>query len=146
MTPPDLPSEAHLLSIVVGLALLAVAPRLWRGTRTAASLAIAGLVALAVLSVLKGHYERGRARGWRSRVMLVAARDARSRSAVATGPGWRSCCAALGAWGLAYCALRVAPLVPAHPAHALERALRHSVAHALRFLGRRPAAAMTGSR
>jgi lysyl-tRNA synthetase class 2 len=131
LTPPDLPSEAHLLSIVVGLSLLAVVPRLWRGTRTAASLAIGGLVTLTALSVLRGHYEQASLEVALA-VMLVAARSSfplgcrnRPRLAVVL--------AALGAWGLAYCALRVAPLVPAHPAHEIERALRHSVAHALRF-------------
>jgi lysyl-tRNA synthetase, class II len=65
-------------------------------------------------------------------VMLVAARRSfplgcrnRPRLAIVL--------AALGAWGLAYCAVRVAPLVPGHPAHEIERALRHSVTHALRF-------------
>ena len=86
---------------------------------------------LTVLSVLRGHYEQASLEAALA-VMLVAARSSfplgcrnRPRLAVVL--------AALGAWGLAYCALRVAPLVPAHPAHEIERALRHSVAHALRF-------------
>ena len=46
-----------MLSVVVGLALLVLTPGLWRGTRTAVSLAIAGLAALAAMSLLKSHYE-----------------------------------------------------------------------------------------
>src|ERR1700756_3503200 len=39
--------ESHVLAVILGLGLLALTPRLWRGTRTAASLAIVGLLALA---------------------------------------------------------------------------------------------------
>jgi lysyl-tRNA synthetase, class II len=131
LTPPDLPSEAHLLSIVAGISLLAVTPRLWGGTRTAASLAIAGLVALSALSTLKGHYEQA------TLELALGAMLAASRRSFPLGcrnrPQLAVVLAALGAWGLAYCALRVAPLVPAHPAHEIERALRHSVTHALRL-------------
>jgi lysylphosphatidylglycerol synthetase-like protein (DUF2156 family) len=47
-------SVAHLLALVAGLALLALAPRLWRGTGMAVSLAIAWLAILAVLNIVKG--------------------------------------------------------------------------------------------
>lgn len=131
LTPPGLPSEAHLLSVVAGLALLVVAPRLWRGTRAAASVAIVGLATLAAVSVLKGNYEQA-ALELALSAMLAAARRSfplgcRNRPRLAI------VCAALGAWGLAYCALRAAPLVGAHPGHVIERALRHSVTHALRL-------------
>ena len=41
-------------------------------------------------------------------------------------------CAAVGAWGLTYCALRVAPLTHGH-VHELAHALHRSVTHALRI-------------
>ena len=47
----------QVLSVIVGLALLAVTPRLWRGTRTAVSLAAVGLLVLAVTSLVKGRWE-----------------------------------------------------------------------------------------
>lgn len=131
LTPPDLPSEAHLLSVVAGLALLAVVPRLWRGTRTAASLAILALAMLAALSLLKGRYEQA------ALELAMSAMLAAARSSFPLGcrnrPRLSIVCAALGAWGLAYCAVVVAPLVPSHPDHVIERALRHAVAHALRL-------------
>lgn len=131
LTPPNLPSEAHVLSIVIGVGLLVLAPRIWRGTRTAASLAIVGLMTLATLSLLKGHYEEAALQ------LALSALLATAHSSFSLGcrnrPRLAIVAAALGAWGLAYCALRVAPLVPSHPAHVLEGALHHSVAHALRF-------------
>jgi lysyl-tRNA synthetase class 2 len=133
---PELPSETHLLSVVVGLALLVVTPRLWRGTRTAVSLAIVGLATLAALSVLKGHIEEGAVE------LCLCTLLALGRNSFPLGcrnrPKLAVVCAALGAWGLAYCALRVAPLVPSHPGHVIERALRHSVTHALRFSAAQP--------
>ena len=130
VTLPIAPSEARVLSVVVGLALLTVAPRLWRGTRTAASLAIGCLLALAVLSLIKDHYDEAVLE------LCLCAMLAISRRSFPLGcrnrPRLAIVCAALGAWGVAYCALRLAPLVVSHPAHALVRALRHSVAHALR--------------
>ncbi len=132
LTPPNLPSEAHVLSIVIGLALLAATPMLWRGTRTAVSLAIAGLATLVALSVLKGNYDETALQ--LGLCVLLAA----NRSAFTLGcrnrPKLAFVCAALGAWALAYCALRVAPLVTARPDRTIERALHRSVAHALRLV------------
>jgi lysyl-tRNA synthetase class 2 len=126
-----LPPETHILSVVVGLALLVLTPGLWRGTRTAVSLAIVGLASLAAMSLLKSHYEEAAVQLGLCALLILA------RSSFPLGcrnrPRLAVVCAALGAWALAYCALRVAPLVPSHPEHAIERALRHSVAHALRF-------------
>lgn len=131
LEPPNLPSQAHVLSIVIGLGLLAVAPLLWRGTRTAVSLAIAGLALLVTLSVLKGHYvDAGLELGL---CVLLAL----NRSAFTLGcrnrPRLAIVCAALGTWALAYCAFRVAPLVTVRPDQEIERALHRSVAHALRL-------------
>lgn len=131
LTPPNLPSEAHVLSVVIGLGLLAVAPLLWRGTKTAVSLAIGGLALLFALSLLKGHYvDAGLELGL---CVLLAL----NRSAFTLGcrnrPRLAIVCAALGTWALAYCAFRVAPLVAVRPDRELERALHHSVARALRL-------------
>ncbi len=52
--PAVLPSAAHVLAVLVGLALLVLAPKLWRGTRAAVALAIAALGLLAVLDIVKG--------------------------------------------------------------------------------------------
>lgn len=131
MTPPNLLSEAHLLSIVIGLALLAVTPGLWRGTRTAVSLAIVGLAVLGTLSTLKGHFVEGPIE------LGLCALLAVNRNAFTLGcrnrPKLAIVCAALGTWALAYCAVWVAPMVSVRPDRTIERALHHSVAHALRL-------------
>ena len=136
LTAPGFPSQTHVLSVIIGLALLALTPRLWRGTRTAVPLAIAGLATLAALSMVKGHIEQAAVNAACACCWPLA------RSSFPLGcrnrPRLAVVGAALGAWGLAYCALRVAPLVPAHPGHVLERELRHSVAHALRLSAARP--------
>ena len=130
MTPPDLFSETHLLSVVVGFGLLALTPRLWRGTRTAVSLAIIGLGALAALNAFKGHYGEGIVEVCLASMLTLA------RSSFPLGcrnrPRLAVVCAAVGAWGLSYCALRLAPLVHGHT-HAIVRALHRSVTHALRL-------------
>lgn len=51
IAPPALPSAAHLLALLVGLALVVLTPKLWRGTRTAVSLAISALL---ILDLVKG--------------------------------------------------------------------------------------------
>ncbi len=130
LEPSGLPSEVHVLSVLVGLALLATAPRLWRGTRTAVSLAILGLTALAMLNVVKGRW------GEAAVELSLAALLAGARGAFPLGcrnrPRVAMVATAVGAWGLAYCALRVAPLVHGR-AHGLVHALHRSVTHALRL-------------
>ena len=49
-----LPTPAHLLVLLVGVLLVTVAPRLWRGTRTAVRLAVGLLCVIAVLNLLRG--------------------------------------------------------------------------------------------
>jgi lysyl-tRNA synthetase class 2 len=136
LTPPNLPSETHLLSVVIGLALLALTPRLWRGTRTAVSLTIGGLVALAALNAAKARY------GEAAVELSLASLLVLGRGAFPLGCGNRPrlsvVCAAVGAWGLAYCALLVAPLVPGTAEHALARVLHHSVTHTLRIAAAAP--------
>jgi lysyl-tRNA synthetase class 2 len=107
LTPPDLPSETHLLSVLVGLALLVLTPRLWQGTRTAVSLALGGLIALAVLNAFKARY------GEAAVELGLASLLTLGRGAFPLGCGNRLrlsvVCAAVGAWGVTYCARLVAP-------------------------------------
>jgi len=129
LAPGDLPSAMHALALLTGLTLLALAPQLWRGTRTAVSLTVAGLLALAALNAVKGHAGEAAVEGCLT-VVLSLGRGAfplgcsrRPRPAVVA--------AAVAAWGAAYCALRLAPRVRGGAGHAIVRALHHSVAHAL---------------
>lgn len=121
-----LPPETHILAVLVGLALISVVPRLLRGTATALSLAVAGLLVLAGLSAFRGHWME----------MLIEASLGvlllRGRRAFPLGcrnrPRRNAVMAAAGAWVLAYVALRVAPLAHAHPR--LLPALHHAVIQA----------------
>jgi lysyl-tRNA synthetase class 2 len=135
LAPAELPSQTHVLSVLVGLALLAAAPRLWRGTRTAVSLAMLGLLALAALNAVKGSYDEAVLE------LLLVALLAAGRRAFPLGcrnrPRLAIVCAAVGAWGLSYCALLVAPIARGH-SHGLVHALHRSVTHALRLTGGPP--------
>ena len=120
--------ERHVLMIAIGLALLALTPRLWRGTRTAASLAVLALLALAALNLHKAHVEE-------SAIELgLAALLVLGRAAFPLGcrnrPRLAIVAAALAAWALAYSAIILAPL--AGPAHRLEAVRHTALAHALR--------------
>jgi lysyl-tRNA synthetase, class II len=129
LAAPNLPSETQLLSLLVGLALLALTPRLWRGTRTAVSLTIGGLIGLAALNAVQGRYDVAAVELGLGSLLVLG------RGAFSLGCGNRLrlsvVCAAIAAWGLAYCALLIAPLVPVTAGRALARALHHSVTHAL---------------
>lgn len=130
LTPPDLPSELQVVAVIAGLALIAVTPRLWRGTRTAVPLAVGGLAVLGAISTVKGHWEEAAIQ------LLLALLLALGRRAFPIGcrnrPQLAVVCGAVAAWGLAYLALRLAPLVPAHAGHDFARALHHSVARGFR--------------
>jgi lysyl-tRNA synthetase class 2 len=126
---PSFPVSRHALTLMLGAALLALIPGLWRGTRTAVSLTIVGLVALAALSAGHGHLGEAIVEACLA-LMLTAGRGAfplgcsnRPRPAIAL--------AALGAWGLAAGAILSAPDVRHTAGHVLARVLRHSVAHSL---------------
>jgi lysyl-tRNA synthetase, class II len=54
LAPAALPTPAHLLVLLVGILLVAVAPRLWRGTRAAVRLAVGLLCVVAVLNLVRG--------------------------------------------------------------------------------------------
>ncbi|MFZ1997381.1 MAG: hypothetical protein WAU75_24905, partial [Solirubrobacteraceae bacterium] len=97
----------HALTLILGAALLALTPGLWRGTRTAVSLTIIGLVALAALNAGHGHFEPATVEAGLA-LMLVAGRGAfplgcsnRPRPAIVL--------AAMGSWGLAAGAILSAP-------------------------------------
>ena len=125
----EFPLETHLLSVIAGLGLLALTPRLWRGTRTAAALAGIGLATLATLTALRGHWSQTAVE------LCLCALLVRARGSFPLGsrnrPRAAVVCAALGAWGLAYIALRFAPLASSHAAHLIARTLRHPVAYTL---------------
>ena len=129
LAPPALPSAAHLLALLVGLALIVLAPRVSRGTRTAVSLATSALVILAVLNLVKGLDYEESALELCLALVLVVGRPAfplgsrnRPRLALAS--------AAVGTWALAYCALLVKPLATDH-GHTIKRALHHTIGQAL---------------
>ncbi len=120
--------ERHVLMIAIGLALLALTPRLWRGTRTAASLAVLALLALAALNLHKDHVDE-------SAIELgLAALLVLGRGAFPLGcrnrPRLAIVAAALAAWALAYSAIILAPL--AGPGHRLEPIRHTALAHAFR--------------
>src|ERR1700759_5160830 len=112
---PGLPVGRHALELILGAALLALIPGLWRGTRTAVSLTIIGLVALAVLNA--GPRRPGEAIVEAClALLLMAGRGAfplgssnRPRPAIAV--------AAVGAWGLAAGAIVSPPDVRHTAAH-----------------------------
>jgi lysyl-tRNA synthetase class 2 len=129
LTPPDLPSAGHVLVVLVGLAMLSLTPRLWRGTRTAVSLAIVGLGLLAALNIAKGDYDEALVEICLG--LLLALGRGEFPVGCRNRPRLTIVCAAVGAWGLTYCAMLVAPLVPGSAGHELTAALHHSIGHAL---------------
>jgi lysyl-tRNA synthetase, class II len=128
---PYLPPDAHVLSVVIGLGLLALTPRLWRGTRVAVPLTVGGLVGLAALSAATGRF------GEAAIEVCLASLLVLGRGGFAMGcrnrPRMPMVCAAIAAWGAAYCALLAAPLVSGGAGHTLGRVLRHSLVHPLRI-------------
>jgi lysyl-tRNA synthetase, class II len=127
LAPPALPSVAHLLALVAGLALLLLVPKLWRGTRTAVSVAIAVLGILAVLNILKG-LDFDEAALNVSVAMLLALGRGAFPLGCRNRPQLAAVCAAVGAWALTYCALLVKPLA-SDRGHTIKQALRASLAH-----------------
>lgn len=119
--------ENHVIIAMLGVALLAVAPRLWRGTRMAVSLALVGVLALAAVNLARADYDEVAiecclaAMLWIGRGAFPLGCRNRPRLAVVL--------AALAAWMLAYCAMIVAPLAGrGHP----HRWLHHEpIAHVL---------------
>jgi len=125
-----LPSAAHVLAVLVGLALLVLAPRLARGTRAAVPLAIAALGWLAVLNIVMGLAFEVAALALSLAVVLALGRRAfplgsrnRPRPALVF--------AAIGTWVLAYCAVLAGPLV-SDRGRTIRSALHHAIGHVLR--------------
>jgi lysyl-tRNA synthetase, class II len=127
LAPPVLPSLAQLLAVIAGLGLLVLTPKLWRGTRTAVPLAIAGLGALAVLNMVKGlDYEDA------ALELCLAALLALGRGAFPLGcrnrPRLTVVCTAVGAWALTYCAVLVGPAA-SDRGHTIRQALHTTLGH-----------------
>jgi lysyl-tRNA synthetase, class II len=133
---PEAPAGARIAALVLGLALLALTPHVWRGTRTALALAITALLALAVLSA---EHHRIAVAGLQAGLALTLAL---ARGAFPLGcsnrPRPKIVLAALGAWTLAAAALALAALVARTTGHALAHALRHPVGHALHLAAAAP--------
>jgi lysyl-tRNA synthetase class 2 len=107
LIPPGLPSEAHVLSALVGLALLVLVPRLWDGTRTAVPLAALGLAVLAVIQISREHY--GVAWPELGLSLLLALAWPAFPSGCRNRPRATAVGAAIAAWVLTYVVLIAAP-------------------------------------
>jgi lysyl-tRNA synthetase class 2 len=129
LTSPDVPAATRVAVLILGLALLALTPRVWRGTRTAVALAITALVALTVLNFEDARFAVA---GLEAGVALTLAL---ARSAFRLGcsnrPRPRIVVAALAAWALAAAALASAPLVGSTTGQVLAHVLHHPVGRAL---------------
>ena len=137
LLPAAIPSAAHLLALLAALALLVLAPRLWRGTRTAVPLAVGWLAVLALLNLIKGlDYDEAALDGCLLAV-LIAGRSAFPLGSRAR-PRLAAAGLALGAWALSWGAELVRPLLVdrGHTlklafGHTLGRAFGHGVGRAL---------------
>jgi lysyl-tRNA synthetase class 2 len=127
--PAGLPSTAHVLAVLVGLALLVLAPQLWRGTRAAVPLAIVALCCTAVLGIAKGlDYEEAVVELSLAVLLILGRRQFpvgsrnRLRPVIAL--------AATGTWVLAYSTLLAAPLA-SDRGRTIRTALHHAIGHVL---------------
>ena len=127
--PAVLPSAAHVLAVLVGLALLVLAPRLWRGTRAAVALAIVALGLLAVLDIVKGLAYAHAAVAVGLAVALACGRRAFSLGS-RNRPRPAIVLAATGSWVLAWCAVLAGPLFSAR-GQTIRRALHDAIGHVL---------------
>jgi lysyl-tRNA synthetase class 2 len=126
---PGLPIGRHDVALILGAALLALIPGLWRGTRTAVSLTVIGLVALAALNA--GHGRYGDAAVQAGLALLLALGRGAFRLGCSNRPGPVVACAAVVAWGLAAGAVVSAPAVRHTAGHVIAGVLRHPSDHAL---------------
>lgn len=117
--------------------LLVLAPKLWRGTRRALSLAIAVLVGLAILNVLKGLDFEETALDLVLVAVLVVGRRSFSHGC-RTRPRLAVVGTAVAVWALTYTVMLVGPLVAdrghttRHTLHPIRHAVHHLIAHAVR--------------
>jgi lysyl-tRNA synthetase class 2 len=130
---PGFPVGRHALALILGASLLALAPGLWRGTRTAVSLTIVGLVALAALNGGHGHFDQATVEACLA-LMLTAGRGA-FRLGCSNRPCPMIVLAALGAWGLAAGAILSAPGVRHTAGRVIAGVLHHPVTHSLTLAG-----------
>ncbi len=126
---PGFPVGRHALELILGAALLALTPGLWRGTRTAVSLTIVGLVALAALNGSHRHFSEAIVEACLA-LMLTAGRGA-FRLGCSNRPRPAIALAALSSWGLAAGAILSAPAVRHTAGHVIARVLHHPATHAL---------------
>jgi lysyl-tRNA synthetase, class II len=129
VAPAGLPSLAHVLALIVGAGLLVLAPKLRRGTRTAVTLAIAALLVLATLDLVKGlEYEEAALEVSLALLLGVA------RPAFPLGSRNRPrpvfVCAAVASWALAYLAVLIGPTGSDHVG-VIRRVLHHAGQHAV---------------
>jgi lysyl-tRNA synthetase class 2 len=125
-----LPPSRHILALVLGVALLALTPRLWRGTRTAVALTIAGLVALAALNA--GHGRYGTAAVEAALALMLSLGLGAFRLGCSNRPRPAIVCAAAVAWGLVGCAAALTAPVIRHAAGPVIRGvLHHPAGHEL---------------
>ena len=130
LAPGGVPSTAHVLVFLAGLALLVLAPKVWRGARTAASLAIAGLVLLAALNLLKGLEYEEAALELALAALLLAGRRAFPMGS-RNRPRATLVCIGVAAWAVAYATVLFGPLASDHR-RTIRRALHHAIKQALR--------------
>jgi lysyl-tRNA synthetase class 2 len=125
LAPRAVPSLAHLLALVAGVLLLVLVPSLWRGTREALLLAVAVLVALGMLNLIKGlDYEETILDASLAALLLVArgsfglGSQARRRLTIAI--------AIVGIWAATYAVLLLGVLDSSH-ARTIGDAVRDSL-------------------
>ncbi len=140
---PGFPVGRHGLELILGAALLALTPGLWRGTRTAVSLTIIGLVALAALNAGRRHFDEATVEACLA-VMLTIGRGA-FRLGCSNRPRPAIALAAVAAWALAAGAIVSAPAVRHTASHVLAGVLRHPLAHSLNVASARELSADWGA-
>ena len=121
------PIGRHGLALILGAALVALTPGLWRGTRTAVSLTIIGLAALAALNA--GHGRYGDAAVQIGLALLLAAGRGAFPLGCSNRPRPVIAGAAVLAWGLAAGALISAPDVRRTAGHVIRGVLHHPAVH-----------------
>src|SRR5579859_6167561 len=133
LEPAALPSVAHVLALLAGLTLVVLAPKLWRGTRTAVPVAISVLLLLAVLSIVKGlEIEEASLALSLALVLWLARKSFTLGSCNRPHPGLVA--SAIAGWAMAYAAVLVGPVDPAR-GRAIRRALHHALGHVLHAVG-----------
>ena len=124
---PELPAAGHVGALALGVPLLVLTPRLWRGTRTAVALTIGGLLGLAALNAVHG---RGAEASVEAGVALMLGLGRRAfRLGCSNRPRPAIAGAAAIAWALACAAVLAATLDRGGAGHVLARVLSHPAIH-----------------